>query len=70
MAHNTPPSMGQMISTFSFILFGLLLALASLAEVDPLKSAMMGGCSILSLAGAARFKIQTAIQRLQTRRKP
>lgn len=70
MAHNTPPSMGQTISTFSFILFGMLLALASLAEANALKSAVMGGCAILSLAGAARFKIQTAVQRLRSRRKP
>lgn len=67
MARKKPQSMGQAISTFSFILFGLLLALAALAEENGLKSGMLGLCATLSIAGAARFKIQYAFERFHAR---
>lgn len=67
MANKSPPSMGQTISTFSFILFGLLLALAALSEETALKSATIGFCSALSFAGAARFQIQSAVNRYRNR---
>lgn len=63
MKRKAPPTVGQAISTFSFILFGLLLSLAAMAEEDALSSALIGGCAILCIAGAARFKIQSAVDR-------
>lgn len=67
MANKSPPTMGQAISTFSFILFGLLLALAALSEEAALKSLGIGICSALSFAGAARFRIQSAVNRYRNR---
>lgn len=67
MANKNSPSTGQAISTFSFVLFGLLLALAALAEESALKSGMLGLCAALSIAGAARFKIQSAVERFRAR---
>lgn len=67
MARKKPASMGQAISTFSFILFGLLLTLAALAEEGALKSGLLGLCAILSFAGAARFKIQAAVDSYRAR---
>lgn len=67
MARKKPPSVGQAISTFSFVLFGLLLALAALAEESALKSWMLGLCAALSMAGAARFKIQAAVEGFRAR---
>jgi len=67
MARKKPASMGQAISTFSFVLFGLLLALAALAEDGALKSGMLGLCAVMSFAGAARFKIQSAVDSFRAR---
>lgn len=53
-----PTTKGDMISTFTFILFALLLGLASLAEPAAGKSAILGLCALLSLCGAFRFKLQ------------
>jgi hypothetical protein len=66
---NNSPSMGQAISTFSFLLFGFLLSLAALAEEDALKSTLIGVCAILSFTGAARFRLQSAINRYRARPK-
>jgi hypothetical protein len=67
MANKSPPSIGQTISTFSFILFGLLLALAALSEETALKSAVIGVCAAYSIAGAERFLIQSAVNRYRNR---
>lgn len=49
---------GQMISTLCFTGVGLfLLSEVAVTENDPLRSVTMGGCAILSLAGALRFQI-------------
>ena len=55
------PTTGEMITTFTFLLFGLLLGLAAAAEPMPAKAAAMGACAVLSLLGAGRFKIQRAV---------
>ncbi len=69
MADKSTPSIGQTISTFSFVLFGLLLALAALNEETTLKSALIGVCSALSFAGAGRYRIQSAVDRYRARRR-
>jgi hypothetical protein len=59
---------GEAISTFTFLLFGLLLGLAALAEPAPGKAAVLGLCALTSLAGAARFRIAAWAARRRGRR--
>lgn len=68
MADRDSPTTGQIITTFTFILFGLLLGLAALAEPVPVKSALLGFCAVLSLMGAARYQIQKLAETMRRRR--
>lgn len=67
MPNRHRPSMGQAISTFSFLLFALLLGLASLIEGFTLRGILIGLCAFLSLAGAFRFRIQTLVTQWKDR---
>lgn len=58
-------SIGQAITTFTFILFGVLLGLAALTEPFVPKAVLVGFCSILSFLGALRFQIQQAVRRVR-----
>ena len=57
MSDKGEPGMGQTISTFTFLLFALLLCLAALGEGPTLKGGVLGLCAVLSAAGAVRFRI-------------
>lgn len=68
MTESHSPTTGQMITTFTFILFGLLLGLAAMAEPSSLKSGALGFCSVLSFLGAARYKIQKLVALMRQRK--
>jgi hypothetical protein len=63
------PSLGEMISTLTFILFGVLLSLAAMMESETWKSLLLALCAALSWAGAARFKLQAYVDRQRERRR-
>ena len=65
MRKSRQPSIGDAISTFSFILFGLLLGIASLETEETLKSGALAICSCLSLTAALRFRIERLVSRLR-----
>ncbi|MCU0816282.1 MAG: hypothetical protein MUF74_07380 [Cypionkella sp.] len=69
MADKKPSSIGQAINNFSFLLFGLLLTLAALAEGSTLKGGLLGLCALLSVAGAMRFRIAALVASARGRRR-
>lgn len=61
MPRRKSQGIGDAISTFTFLLFALLLAFASLLDTG-LKSFVLGLCSIASLLAAFRFQIARLVQ--------
>lgn len=63
MARHRNLSKGDTITTFTFVLFFVLLSLAAMAETVGWKSFALGFCALFSLAGALRFRIQDWVNR-------
>lgn len=58
MTKPRPTSTGDAITTFTFLLFGVLLSLASMIEPIAWKAIAIGFCAAFSFAGALRFRLQ------------
>lgn len=67
MARSRRSKMSDTISNFTFVLFGLLLSLAALAEGPTLKGITIGVCAFASIAAIFRYQIQKLVETYRER---